>query len=139
MACTSWNAASSTFILGLPNSRVTFAPDHASELRAQLFDAFEKKASVAEPEDWADLGDAKGTDLPVRSADTALAPSAFLPTLSDLPRPDVLQLQPPYRLAVHDRGGYIEVQCSHSPTLELLAGYLQKWCRTVSTRVDRVS
>ncbi len=122
---------------------MTFAPDHAAELRAAIFGAFDaKEAPPAVPEDgWADLGDLKLT-----SSTTVAAPApskggaaTFLPTLNDVPRPDVLQLQPPYRLMVHDRGHSVEVQCSHSPSLELLAGYLEKWCRAIPNRADRVS
>ncbi|OAR03014.1 hypothetical protein LLEC1_06070 [Akanthomyces lecanii] len=115
-------------------------PNHAAELRADILGAFEAKESPA-PEGWADLGDPK-LALPTRGADSIAAPvpakgATFLPMLNDVPRPDVLQLQPPYRLIVYDRGSCIEVQCSHSPSLELLAGYLGKWCRAVPSGSDR--
>ncbi|XWX01172.1 hypothetical protein V2A60_009198 [Cordyceps javanica] len=144
VAGTTWNSSSSTFTLALPSTRVTFAPDHAAELRAGIFGAFEAEETPPAPEDWADLGDPKvasparaGESSSVVVVPVAARSPAFLPTLNDVPRPDVLQLQPPYRLIVHDRGSYIEVQCSHSPTLELLAGYLEKWCRAIPGRSDR--
>ncbi|KAJ7180747.1 hypothetical protein C8R46DRAFT_1070475, partial [Mycena filopes] len=33
----------------------------------------------------------------------------------------------PYILVVEERGGVIVVQCSHEPSLELVAAYLKKW------------
>ncbi|KAJ4159794.1 uncharacterized protein LMH87_007736 [Akanthomyces muscarius] len=140
VAGTTWSSSSSTFTLALPSTRITFAPDHAAELRADIFGVFEAKESPA-PDGWADLGDPR-LSLPARGADSIVAPvpakgATFLPTLNDVPRPDVLQLQPPYRLIVYDRGSCIEVQCSHSPSLELLAGYLEKWCRAIPSRSDR--
>ncbi|EGX88749.1 hypothetical protein CCM_08795 [Cordyceps militaris CM01] len=137
VAGSTWNPSSSAFTLALPSTRVTFAPDHAAELRADIFGAFEAKepsASAPPPEDWADLGDVTSA---VVVAPVAAKGAAFLPTLNDVPRPDVLQLQPPYRLMVHDRGNHIEVHCSHGPSLELLAGYLEKWCRAIPGRSDR--
>ncbi|KAJ6789757.1 hypothetical protein PWT90_06778 [Aphanocladium album] len=140
VATTTWSTSTSCFTLALPSTRVIFAPDHASELRAQIYGLFEPKES-APLEDWADLGDSKKA-VPAASEGHVVVPVAaqgvaFLPTLNDVPRPDILQLQPPYRLIVHDRGNYIEVQCSHSPSLELLAGYLEKWCRAIPSRSER--
>ncbi|KAJ3493455.1 hypothetical protein NLG97_g4720 [Lecanicillium saksenae] len=141
VATTAWSASAASFTLALPSTRVTFAPDHAPELRAQIYSAFEAEETAAPPEDWADLGDTKpAVAAPVAAqlaVPVAAKGAAFMPTLNDVPRPDLLQLQPPYRLIVHDRGSHIEVHCSHSPSLELLAGYLEKWCRAIPGRSDR--
>jgi hypothetical protein len=55
-----------------------------------------------------------------------------LPTLDMLQRPEeLLRTLSPHLLIVDvkSNGGIIVVQCSHQPSLELLAGYLQKWGR----------
>lgn len=136
---TAWIASSATFTLSVPTTKVVFAPHHSAEIKSQLFEAFEKK-EAAPPEDWADLGDSKPTGLPIRTGGAAAASSStFLPTVAEVPRPDILTHEVPYWLFIHERGNFIEVQCSHSPSLELLAAYLQKWCRTTPNRADRVS
>ncbi|KAI1370981.1 hypothetical protein F4677DRAFT_436792 [Hypoxylon crocopeplum] len=54
-----------------------------------------------------------------------------LPDARTLPQPEDLLLKPPYHLAVYGGGKtMVEVQCSHSLTLEVLADYLKKWCKT---------
>jgi len=60
-----------------------------------------------------------------------------LPTLDMLARPDELFLTTtPYILMVELRGNsMIEVQCSHSKSLELLAAYLRKWGKSNPNRV----
>ncbi|OAA56120.1 hypothetical protein ISF_07718 [Cordyceps fumosorosea ARSEF 2679] len=140
VAGTTWDLSSSSFTLALPSTRVAFAPNHSAELREGLFGVFEAKEPVPVPDEWADLGDPKvasGAEPTVVVPVVAKGATAFLPTLNDVPRPDVLQLQPPYRLMVHDRGHCIEVHGSHSPSLELLAGYLEKWCQVIPSRSNR--
>ncbi|KAJ7215998.1 hypothetical protein GGX14DRAFT_442649, partial [Mycena pura] len=51
-----------------------------------------------------------------------------LPVLDALARPpELFRLSGPYILVFEERGLQIVVQCSHEPSLELLAGYLTKW------------
>ncbi|KAI1194159.1 hypothetical protein F5X97DRAFT_327820 [Nemania serpens] len=97
-------------------------------------------------DDWADVsldtktGTAAVVETPRSQSRTvvrAIPPSqaAFdvLPTVETVPRPDDLLQRPPYYLLVHAPGSgraCVEVQCSHSPTLQFLAEYLKKWART---------
>ncbi|KAI1188561.1 hypothetical protein F5B17DRAFT_451571 [Nemania serpens] len=107
-------------------------------------------------DDWADISlDAKtGTAGIVEPSHPTPSPSQshshsrpaiqsaptidILPTVDTVPRPDDLLQRPPYHLLVHAHGlGHgtggrtcVEVQCSHSPTLQFLAEYLRKWART---------
>ncbi|KAI1164143.1 hypothetical protein F5B18DRAFT_650862 [Nemania serpens] len=61
-----------------------------------------------------------------------------LPTVETVPRPDDLLQRPPYHLLVHGASRTcVEVQCSHSPTLQFLAEYLKKWARTNHNNTTR--
>ncbi|KAI0397974.1 hypothetical protein F5Y17DRAFT_454557 [Xylariaceae sp. FL0594] len=63
----------------------------------------------------------------------------IIPDLATVPRPDDLLQRPPYHLHVSaygSNGSQVDVECSHSPTLQFLAEYLQKWCRTNHQRTD---
>ncbi|KAI1207462.1 uncharacterized protein F4807DRAFT_178934 [Annulohypoxylon truncatum] len=87
-------------------------------------------------EDWADLSaeDANNNSDPTEPRQ----PAEAFPDISILPRPDQLLLKPPYHLAVYNAGNdKVEIQCSHSPTLELLADYLTKWCKTIPQQTPR--
>ncbi|KAL2154563.1 hypothetical protein VTH82DRAFT_3239 [Thermothelomyces myriococcoides] len=53
----------------------------------------------------------------------------FMPDVASLPRPNRLFLQPPYHLILTTDQQKIELQCSHSPTLEFIAAYFSRWCR----------
>lgn len=105
-------------------------------------------------DDWADVsfdnatGKAAVVEVPHRHAGRAMravAPAAaiaqfdMIPDVSTISRPDDLLLKPPYHLIVkaHSQSS-IEVECSHSPTLQFLSDYLQKWCRTNHNRTDTV-
>ncbi len=55
--------------------------------------------------------------------------SEFLPIAEALPRPDELLLKPPYHLIMRASHLEISIECSHSPTLQLLESYLKRWCR----------
>lgn len=92
--------------------------------------------------------DKKQTELPVRDAQAITTPGddwaevevnvdaskprakvEFLPDAASLPRPDQLFLRPPYYLTMTASTKRIELHCSHSPTLQFLSEYLQRWCR----------
>lgn len=106
-------------------------------------------------DDWADVsldtktGTAAVVETPRSQSRTvvrAIPPSqaAFdvLPTVETVPRPDDLLQRPPYYLLVHAPGSgraCVEVQCSHSPTLQFLAEYLKKWARTNHNNTTKVS
>lgn len=66
-----------------------------------------------------------------RGQASAAAPSA-IPSLSELPRPEVLfASQTPYHLIVKVVHDGMVVQGSHQGSLELLAGYLQRYTRDI--------
>lgn len=114
-----WSPSRKLFILELPNEKALIATEFAASWKADLMTAFEPKDSGNE---WTDVA----TEEPV----VPEASSTYLPTIDQLPRPEDLLLRPPYRMIVHPRANSVEVQGSHSPSLELLAAYLQKWCKT---------
>lgn len=90
-------------------------------------------------DDWADVSVDTATGTPVVDENADSKPSSrdvkhyvdTLPSIEMLARPDELLLKPPYHLTITQTDfTSIEVQGSHSPTLQLLADYLQKWCKT---------
>jgi hypothetical protein len=116
--------------------------------------------SAAAADDWADVsvdnktGKAAIIDLPSRGPTTRHenrqhqqyrhqqeAPEYdTIPDISTLSRPDELLRRPPYHLVVHAVGRTrVEVQCSHSPTLQFLSDYLKKWSRTNHNHTTKVS
>ena len=81
----------------------------------------------AEDEDWANV------TLPSRSRGQAIdiAPTP-MPSLEELPRPELLFMaQTPYHLIVKVTHNGIVVHGSHQGSLELLAGYLQRYTRDI--------
>ncbi len=150
---TSWSEARDGFVLALPRSKVVQPAELFPIFRGGLLACFdepgkvvpvmERKAAAAAAaaaggDDWEGVevdtttGKAEVTAPPPRrqeSATTARPRVEFLPVVASLPRPDELFLQPPYHLSLSHGHQHIEVQCSHSPTLQLLADYLKRWCR----------
>jgi hypothetical protein len=54
----------------------------------------------------------------------------YIPDVKSTPKPDDLLLKPPYYLIVYaNNREKVEVECSHSPTLQFLADYLKKWVK----------
>ncbi|KND93892.1 hypothetical protein TOPH_01695 [Tolypocladium ophioglossoides CBS 100239] len=134
---TSWDTSRGAFVLQLPANNppdepLAFVPSFRSQAHAAFTDAISSTAT-ADRDGWA--------DVVVSSANPPLEPegaSNYLPSAISLPQPDKLLLRPPYHLLVFSRGGSeIEIQSSHSPSLDLLAAYLKKWCRTNVRRSDR--
>ncbi|POR37051.1 Uncharacterized protein TPAR_02754 [Tolypocladium paradoxum] len=130
MPSTSWNTSRGAFILHLPANNpppepLAFVPNFRSQANAAFTDAVSSTAA-ADHDGWA--------DVVVSSANPTLEPegaSNYLPSAISLPQPDKLLLRPPYHLLVFARDrNEIEIQSSHSPSLDLLAAYLKKWCRT---------
>ncbi|KAJ8121248.1 hypothetical protein O1611_g10149 [Lasiodiplodia mahajangana] len=116
----------------------------------KLFDEKSTPSPSAEPaavDDWADVavdnrtGNAGVVELPQRHlAPTHISPSFdMIPDVETVSRPDELLLKPPYHLIVYGGGKtFMEVQCSHSPTLQFLSDYLIKWSRTNHNNTTRV-
>ncbi|KXJ89437.1 hypothetical protein Micbo1qcDRAFT_196767 [Microdochium bolleyi] len=99
-----------------------------------------QRAAATAGDDWADVAVDSQTGRPAvveqQSVPSRLAPAPAkagydtLPDFTALPRPDELLLKPPYHLIVTSSNSRsVEVQCSHSPTLQFLADYLKKWCK----------
>ncbi|KAK3901011.1 hypothetical protein C8A05DRAFT_35319 [Staphylotrichum tortipilum] len=150
---TSWSEARDGFVVALPRRQVVQPAELFPLFRGGLLGCFEEAGRVvplmerkaaAAADDWAGVevdtttGKAEVTEPPPRAVDYAAASAArprveFLPVVASLPRPDELFLQPPYHLSLSHGHQHIEVQCSHSPTLQLLADYLKRWCRVNHT------
>ncbi|KAL1407864.1 hypothetical protein Q8F55_007300 [Vanrija albida] len=82
---------------------------------------------------WARVTTEVTEDAPAATArsSTAVAPAApgYIPSLATFPRPEQLLQRAPYHLIV-SWGSTIEIQGTHSPSLEFIAAYLKKWCRS---------
>jgi hypothetical protein len=89
---------------------------------------FNTEVDAKDSEDWADVA-AETRVKPATSSYANEPPSVTrLPVLNALARPNELFASTaPYILIVEERGATIVVQCSHEPSLELLAAYLNKW------------
>ncbi|KAI2627555.1 hypothetical protein GGR54DRAFT_589480 [Hypoxylon sp. NC1633] len=105
-----------------------------SMLRAEALSSFKTKllhCFIPQPtpsDTWVDLS----TTIPNNGKDATEPRQSFdpMPDFKMLPKPDELLLKPPYHLVVYGGGNaLVEIQCSHSPTLEMLANYLKKWCK----------
>ncbi|KAK3335844.1 hypothetical protein B0T19DRAFT_20875 [Cercophora scortea] len=136
-AATSWSEQRGGFVVSLPKRQVFQPTELYAVFRSGLlacFDAEKKKAQipVRQADDWADVemdtttGKAQVVEQPKPSASGAKVD--FFPNVASLPRPDQLFLKPPYHLTM-TLGRDIEIQCSHSPTLQFLSDYLRRWCR----------
>lgn len=143
---TAWSSSRNAFVLSLPKIAVRHALEFISHFKSGLITAFEAPApeptSVA-ADDWTDVVVAPASSAPAAAA-TASKPAAakvtYLANAETLPRPDELLLLPPYYLSVYAHvRTQVEVQCSHGPSIELLARYLKKWCRANNNLTDRVS
>ncbi|KAI0381099.1 hypothetical protein F5Y04DRAFT_83837 [Hypomontagnella monticulosa] len=120
--------------VNLPRGSMTSPAEMQSMFKVKLLSCFDDQQAVLD--DWADVGVEVVDDSP--AAASSSQPADVLPDINMLPRPDELLLKPPYHLVVYGGGEkFIEVQCSHSPTLELLAEYLKKWCRINPQNVNR--
>ncbi|KAF7356512.1 hypothetical protein MVEN_00984700 [Mycena venus] len=127
---TKWNAKLATFQLYIPKA------DPVSQLKLDsTYDKCFENLFEAKDEGWADLA----TETHVSVAPTAGATSSSserpymsrLPVLDALSRPpDLFKSTAPYTLIVEERSPNILVQCSHEPSLELIAAYLNKWGKT---------
>ncbi|KAI1411527.1 hypothetical protein F5Y13DRAFT_55423 [Hypoxylon sp. FL1857] len=121
-----WSTKRIGFEVYLPKGAITSPIEIQSLFKVGLLDCFNDPQ--ASPDEWANLSMDAVDDNSVATA--SHQSFDLLPDISVLPRPDDLLLKPPYHLAVYGGGNaLVEVQCSHSPTLQLLAGYLKRWCK----------
>ncbi|KAJ7446702.1 hypothetical protein FB451DRAFT_1055014, partial [Mycena latifolia] len=125
---TKWNAKLATFHLCVPNTE----PVSQSKLDSSFDKDFENLFNTyvdAKDDDWADVA----VETRAKPTTTVFAPNepppvTRLPVLDALARPhELFTANGPYILIVEERGAMIVVQCSHEPSLELLAAYLNKW------------
>ncbi|KAI5919418.1 hypothetical protein F4810DRAFT_503404 [Camillea tinctor] len=141
----SWSNERTGFLLALPRGPISSSIQMEAVFKAALLDCFAEKATqiMADTDDWADVSVDK-TGKPNVAGYENTQPSKVsrqefdtLPHISLLPRPDDLLMNPPYHLVVYSSQSLVEVYCSHSPTLQLLSEYLEKWCRVDSQKVNR--
>jgi hypothetical protein len=155
ISATSWSKERIGFIIALPKGPILPTLVMESQFKGDLLECFnERSTSTASlpdhtisSDDWADVSvDTGGTPAvsitrqprPVLEEQEVHA----VPRIDILPRPDELLQKPPYHLTVSAGGTlvglnrvaggrqtFVEVQCSHSPSLQFLADYLKKWCR----------
>lgn len=141
-----WCKERDGFALVLPKGHLPSPFEIEPLFKGQLLDCFKEPTQAsphvqrpAPPEDWADVSVDNSTGkpaiadrpMPQLTSTSTTREINVLPRCDTLARPDELYLKPPYHLTVVNAGNtFVEVQCSHSPTLQLLADYLKKWCRT---------
>lgn len=99
---------------------------------------YEHKPFTSVGDDWADVGAEAALPIRSQSEGAGKAEVSRLAPASDIPRPEMVLGQPPYRLIVDASGRQLWIQCSHSPSLELLATYIRPWCRTDHTLTNNV-
>ena len=154
-ASTTWSEQRGGFVLALPKTRIVQPAELFPVFRGALLTCFDKKpvrqavvtAATAAADEWADVemdtatgtpqvvdkaADHQPTTLPAQGSSTprpARPAVEFLPSTASLPRPDELFLRPPYHLSLLPLHKEVEIQCSHSPTLKIIADYFGRWCR----------
>ncbi|KAJ7504295.1 hypothetical protein B0H11DRAFT_1905555 [Mycena galericulata] len=132
---TSWNAKLALFHLRVPKTEPVSQSKLDSSFDKDFENLFNADTDMKE-DDWADV--AAETRMAAKPATTssAIEPPASvarMPVLDGLARPqELFTSNGPYILIVEERGATIVVQCSHEPTLELLAAYLNKWAKSSS-------
>ncbi|RSL56930.1 hypothetical protein CEP53_006640 [Fusarium sp. AF-6] len=138
-ASTRWSDGRLGFVLSLPNTQVYQPAQFAGIFKEQLLDCFEAK-KPAKPlpihsttgDEWADVGVEDEPEQPAKQPQTKSQPSTvdYLPDPNTMPKPGTLLQKTPYHLFVYAAGkNKIEIECSHSQTLEVLSEYLKRWCR----------
>ena len=94
----------------------------------------EETSYAPPPETYsAPVSHAPAPSHPISSAPLPVAKKGgytYIPDVKSTPKPDDLLLKPPYYLIVYaNNREKVEVECSHSPTLQFLADYLKKWVK----------
>ncbi|KAK3329886.1 hypothetical protein B0H66DRAFT_542286 [Apodospora peruviana] len=141
---TSWSESRSGFVITLPKKQIYHTAELFPVFRGDLLTCFgvEKlpqlpiRSAASAADDWDEVNMAPTPQSAaaslLRGADAG-GPNTrvveFLPSVPSLPRPDELFLRPPFHLHMMASNREIEIQCSHSPSLQLLANYLKRWCR----------
>ena len=146
---TYWSKERNAFVVNLPKKNVSSSlTEFYAVFRGALLGCFKAEeteqagnhpeGSTTVADDWADVEMNKDTGKPdvARAAHKA----DIIPSADSLARPDELLLQPPYFLTVSDLGRQrIEVHCSHTGSLRVIADYLKRWCRVNHNDTRNVS
>lgn len=145
-AATEWSDSRMGFVVFVPKTQVYQPAQFAQVFKEQLLECFGEKKSLpihsTTGDEWADVGIEETTEGLVKAVEAkALAAVVeFLPDANNLPKPGTLLLKPPYHLIVSSYGGHkLEVQCSHSATLDVLHQYLKRWCKINPNLTNKVS
>ena len=143
-AVTVWSEERGGFVISLPKKQVYQPAELFPVFRGDLLVCLDlakarlpERKAAASADDWegVEVDSATGTvQVEAVEAHKSLETAAsakveFLPNVASLPRPDQLFLKPPYYLTLLHGHQQIELHCSHSPTLQLLAEYFKRWCR----------
>ncbi|KAJ2994763.1 hypothetical protein NUW58_g1469 [Xylaria curta] len=136
----SWSDQREGFIVYLPKSVVPSQSYMQAFFMGNLVKVFDEKSrhdaltklDAVAADDWADVavddrtGNAAVLEVPQRHVITQQSPAFdIIPDVEILSRPDELLLKPPYHLIMRSSGKtHVDVECSHSPTLELLEKYV---------------
>jgi hypothetical protein len=144
-AATAWSEQRGGFVISLPKKQVYQPAELFPTFRGDLLACFDvakeavlpERKAAAGADDWEGVEVDRATGkVQVEAVETrksletpARAKVEFLPNVASLPRPDQLFLKPPYHLTLLHGHQQIELHCSHSPTLKLLAEYFKRWCR----------
>ncbi|KAF4454766.1 hypothetical protein F53441_2844 [Fusarium austroafricanum] len=147
---TKWSDGQRGFILYIPKAVVYQPASFSGLLKERLLECFEEnQPSKSLPihsttgDEWADIGADEPEEQPTKpQTASAKAPAVdYLPDPNTMPKPGTLLQQAPYHLFVYTSGGSkaykIEIECSHSQTLEVLSEYLKRWTKTNTSRTDR--
>lgn len=136
-----WDDQRAGFILAIPTTAIITPLECIPTLKEDLRTAFDLNSQTAQTP-VTGAASAPVTALPVtlpdHSIQTTRQPIQYLPDVASLPRPDELLQRVPYYMIVRTMGERIDIECTHSPSLNVLAAYLQRWCRTnhnLSTKV----
>ncbi|KAM0250300.1 hypothetical protein ACHAP5_002359 [Fusarium lateritium] len=146
---TKWSDASLGFVIYIPKLLVYQPAQYGGLFKEHLLEAFDKKEpSKSLPihsttgDEWADVGVDEPEERTTKPSMTGnKAPAIdYLPDPNTLPKPASLLQNAPYHLFVRASGSNnIEIECSHSQTLEILAEYLKRWTRINPNRTDKAS
>ncbi|KAJ3037524.1 hypothetical protein HDV00_001637 [Rhizophlyctis rosea] len=137
---TTWSDSQNNFTITLPKSGAFKDPSYLSKLHNDLLRVFNPSATTSTSVDTSDDLDTSEFDMlsiaTPAPADHVRSSSAqsldSLPSLNTIPRPEELMKRAPYHLVIYNTspGKEISVECSHQPSLELIAAYFKKWVKT---------
>ncbi|KAL2210777.1 hypothetical protein CC79DRAFT_1366159 [Sarocladium strictum] len=138
-----WDDERGGITLDLPKTAIATPLEFIPIFKEELRTTFDEKPASSQVQDEEDavIVDSATTPLKDLSINPQPRPAVvqYLPDASLIPRPDELLQRPPYLLHVRASGDHrVDIECTHSPSLQVLATYLKRWCRTnhnLSTKV----